>query len=62
LVFQACSCLKQAAILRGASAAAYDRLVAEIGHVTAVEVVGNHRLRLAFEDGAEGELDLSRWR
>jgi hypothetical protein len=27
-------------------------------HVTAVEVVGDHRLRLAFEDGTEGEIDL----
>jgi hypothetical protein len=29
--------------------------------VTAVEVVGNHRLRLTFDDGAEGEVDLSSW-
>lgn len=33
----------------------------EIVHVSAVEVVGAHRLRLRFEDGAEGELDLSGW-
>ena len=33
----------------------------DIVHVTAVEVVGDHRLRLAFEDGAEGEVDLSGW-
>jgi Protein of unknown function (DUF2442) len=30
-------------------------------HVTAVEVVGDHRLRLRFEDGADGEVDLSEW-
>jgi hypothetical protein len=30
-------------------------------HVTAVEVLGDHRLRLRFEDGVEGELDLSAW-
>ena len=36
--------------------------MAELVHVTAVEVVGDHRLRLAFEDGAEGEVDLSGWR
>jgi hypothetical protein len=35
--------------------------MAEIVHVTSVEVVGDHRLRLAFEDGAEGEVDLSAW-
>jgi Protein of unknown function (DUF2442) len=34
----------------------------ELVHVTAVKVVGDHRLRLAFEDGAEGEIDLSSWR
>jgi len=34
----------------------------ELVHVTAVEVVGDHRLRLAFEDGARGEIDLSSWR
>lgn len=31
----------------------------EIVHVTAVEVVGDHRLKLAFDDGAHGEIDLS---
>ena len=33
-------------------------------HVTVVEVVGDHRLRLAFTDGAAGEVDLSNseWR
>jgi hypothetical protein len=30
-------------------------------HVTAVEVVGDQRLRLKFDDGAEGEVDLSAW-
>ncbi|HEX8052002.1 MAG TPA: DUF2442 domain-containing protein [Thermoleophilaceae bacterium] len=30
-------------------------------HVTAVELVGNHRLRLAFDDGAEGVIDASHW-
>jgi hypothetical protein len=36
--------------------------MAEIVHVTTVEVVGDHRLRLGFEDGAEGDIDLSSWR
>lgn len=33
-------------------------------HPTEVKVVGDHRLWLRFEDGAEGEVDLSRddWR
>ena len=30
-------------------------------HVTSVEVVADHRLRLSFDDGAAGELDFSRW-
>ena len=36
----------------------------ELVHVTAVDVVGEHRLRLTFEDGASGEVDLSgsEWR
>lgn len=34
----------------------------DLVHVTAVEVIGDHRLRLAFEDGVEGEVDLSGWR
>jgi prevent-host-death family protein len=38
------------------------QFVAELVHVTAVEVVGDHRLRLTFEDGAEGGVDLSSWR
>jgi Protein of unknown function (DUF2442) len=33
----------------------------ELVHLTAVEVIGDHRLRLSFEDGAEGEVDLSAW-
>ena len=33
----------------------------DLVHVTAVEVVGDHRLRLRFEDGADGEVDLSDW-
>ena len=28
-------------------------------HTTRVEVIGDHRLRVAFEDGAEGEVDFS---
>lgn len=38
--------------------------MAEIAHVTRVEVVGDYRLRLRFEDGAEGEVDFSNrdWR
>lgn len=33
-------------------------------HVTEVEVVGDHRLRVGFEDGREGEVDFSgrEWR
>jgi uncharacterized protein DUF2442 len=37
------------------------RPVPELVHVTAVEVVGEHRLRLTFEDGVDGEVDLSSW-
>ena len=33
----------------------------KIVHVTHVEVVGDHRLRLAFDDGAGGEIDASGW-
>jgi hypothetical protein len=33
----------------------------ELVHVTTVEVVGDHRLRLSFDDGAEGEVDASDW-
>jgi hypothetical protein len=35
--------------------------VPELVHVTSVEVVGDHQLRLAFEDGTEGEIDFSAW-
>lgn len=35
--------------------------MSELVHVSAVDVIGAHRLRLRFEDGAEGELDLSDW-
>jgi Protein of unknown function (DUF2442) len=35
--------------------------MAELSHVTAVEVVGEHRLRLTFDDGTGGEVDLSGW-
>ena len=35
--------------------------MSDLVHVTAVEVTGDHRLHLAFEDGAEGEIDLSSW-
>ena len=31
-------------------------------HVVGVEVVGDHRLHLSFEDGEEGELDFSGFR
>jgi hypothetical protein len=34
----------------------------ELVHVTAREVIGDHRLRLSFDDGTAGELDLSGWR
>ena len=30
-------------------------------HVTSVEVIAEHRLRLTFEDGAQGEIDASAW-
>lgn len=38
--------------------------VTEIVHVTWVEVVGRHKLRLGFEDGVEGDVDFSerKWR
>jgi Protein of unknown function (DUF2442) len=36
--------------------------MAELVHVTAVEALGDHRLRLNFEDGAEGDVDFSGWR
>jgi hypothetical protein len=33
----------------------------ELVHVTHVTVIGNHRLRLGFEDGSTGEVDASGW-
>lgn len=38
--------------------------VAELVHATAVEVVGEHRLRVTLDDGTRGEVDLSgcEWR
>jgi hypothetical protein len=33
--------------------------VADLVHVTHVETLGDHRLRLRFEDGTEGDLDFS---
>ena len=35
--------------------------MSDLVHVTGVEVVGAHRLRLAFEDGSEGDLDFTAW-
>ena len=35
--------------------------MADLVHVTSVEPLGDHRLHLAFEDGSDGELDLSGW-
>jgi len=35
--------------------------MADLVHVTAVEFLGDHRLHLSFEDGTEGEVDLSSW-
>lgn len=35
--------------------------VPDIVHVIRVDVLGDHRLRLEFEDGATGELDASDW-
>lgn len=36
-------------------------LVSELIHVTDLAVIGDHRLRLIFEDGAQGEVDFSHW-
>lgn len=33
----------------------------DLVHVTGVELVAAHRLRLTFEDGTEGEVDASGW-
>ena len=39
------------------------RDMARLVHVTAVAVVGDHHLRLQFDEGSEGDIDLStcRW-
>jgi hypothetical protein len=39
-----------------------DYYAAHLRRVIEVEVVGEHRLRLAFDDGARGEIDASSWR
>jgi hypothetical protein len=36
-------------------------LAAHLHRIVEVEVVGEHRLRLAFEDGVRGEIDASNW-
>jgi Protein of unknown function (DUF2442) len=36
-------------------------LASHLHRITEVEVVGAHRLRLAFDDGVGGELDASNW-
>jgi hypothetical protein len=36
-------------------------LAAHLHRVTKVEVVGDHRLRVAFDDGTGGEVDASGW-
>jgi Protein of unknown function (DUF2442) len=36
-------------------------LAAHLHRIFEVEVVGEHRLRLAFDDGVSGELDASAW-
>jgi Protein of unknown function (DUF2442) len=36
-------------------------LAAHLHRTVEVEVVGEHRLRLAFEDGVRGEIDASNW-
>ena len=36
-------------------------LAAHLHRILEVEVVGEHRLRLAFDDGMSGELDASNW-
>lgn len=36
-------------------------LAAHLRRIVEVDVVGEHRLRLAFEDGVSGELDASNW-
>jgi Protein of unknown function (DUF2442) len=36
-------------------------LAAHLHRIVEVEIVGEHRLRLAFDDGVSGELDASHW-
>ncbi len=36
-------------------------LAAHLHRIVEVEIVGEHRLRIAFDDGASGELDASGW-
>ena len=36
-------------------------LAAHLHRVTDVQVVGEHRLRVAFDDGISGEIDASNW-
>jgi hypothetical protein len=36
-------------------------LASHLHRVVEVEVVGDHRLRLAFDDGVSGEVDASGW-
>jgi hypothetical protein len=36
-------------------------LAAHLHRIVDFEVIGEHRLRLAFDDGVSGELDASRW-
>jgi Protein of unknown function (DUF2442) len=35
--------------------------MSDLARVTDVKVVGNHRLRLRFDDGVSGEIDASGW-
>lgn len=35
--------------------------MADLVHVTSVAPLGDHRLYLTFDDGTEGQLDLSAW-
>jgi hypothetical protein len=36
-------------------------LAAHLHRVVDVEVIGQHRLRIAFDDGLSGEIDASNW-
>ncbi len=36
-------------------------VVSELIHVTDLAVIRDHRVRLTFEDGAQGEVDFSHW-